>query len=136
MSEKPCSKCGIIKPIDKFSPSKQLKSGFESQCRSCRSLSKKLAYRANPLKHKRFSLFKTYGITLNDYQNLLKSQDSRCAICSMHLSESRTQLCVDHSHKTGKIRGLLCHSCNRGIGLLKDNPAVLKRALTYVESRG
>ena len=78
---------------------------------------------------KRRSILKTkYGITLEDYQNLLKEQDNKCAICR----RDEIQFCIDHDHITGKTRGLLCHACNRAIGLLKENEQILINAINYV----
>jgi len=74
-----------------------------------------------------------YGITLSDYNKLLKQQNNRCNICSIHESELNTRLCVDHSHVTGTIRGLLCHNCNRGIGLLQDDYLLLEVAARYLK---
>jgi hypothetical protein len=72
-------------------------------------------------------LKRKYGIELKDYKELCKQQKFKCQICR----EFKT-LCVDHCHHTGKIRGLLCRTCNSGIGLLKDNPAFLSNAIEYL----
>jgi hypothetical protein len=68
-----------------------------------------------------------YGITQEDYNNLLSSQNSKCAICGNERS-----LVVDHDHNTGKIRGLLCAQCNFMIGLASDDNAILTRAVEYL----
>src|SRR5260370_22694006 len=73
-----------------------------------------------------------YGISEQEYQKLLKSQKSKCAICSSSLKIQQPAL--DHCHKTHKIRGILCHPCNLGIGFLKDNILLLKSALKYLQS--
>lgn len=73
---------------------------------------------------------KKFGLTLEDFETMVESQGGACAICS----GIPDQLCVDHCHDTGKVRGLLCHRCNRGIGLLRDNPNILRKAATYVET--
>lgn len=57
-------------------------------------------------------LRKTYGITLLDYNMKLLEQNWGCAVCKKHYSEFKSSLAVDHSHKTGKVRGLLCYYCN------------------------
>lgn len=88
--------------------------------------------------HKRISLKKEFGITLEYYYSLLKEQNNVCAICKQpetlwnkrHLRPQN--LSVDHCHTTGKIRGLLCNNCNRAIGMLKDNKNVLQAALDYL----
>jgi hypothetical protein len=69
-----------------------------------------------------------YGITLADYWRMYKEQDGHCAICTKQMS-----LVVDHNHQTGRVRGLLCGSCNRGIGYLGDDPIRLQRASEYLK---
>lgn len=71
-------------------------------------------------------------ITHAEYEAMLVQQEYRCAICGVHASELDRALCVDHDHKTGQVRGLLCNNCNRSIGLLQDDPDVLRAALIYL----
>jgi hypothetical protein len=85
----------------------------------------------NKLKKKEYRLIKKYGITLNDYNSLLLKQNGCCKICCEPHKENKT-LAVDHCHKTGKVRGLLCHHCNTAIGLLKENPIFLNNAINYL----
>jgi hypothetical protein len=79
-----------------------------------------------------------HGITPEDFQALLEAQGHHCAICGeanqVHdLNQLRSrQLNVDHDHNTGKIRGLLCHHCNVGLGHFKDNADLLRKALAYL----
>lgn len=70
-----------------------------------------------------------YGITIEHYREMVKKQKGLCAICDNNLEEL---LCVDHDHQTGAVRGLLCHKCNQGIGLFKDNQKLLRRAIKYL----
>lgn len=70
-----------------------------------------------------------YGITTNIYFNKLQIQNNKCAIC---LNEDIRRLSVDHDHKSGKIRGLLCIKCNSGLGLFKDDRRLISRALRYL----
>ncbi len=76
-------------------------------------------------------LQKVYGISIEDYSKRLKKQRGVCAICK---ESPLKNLCVDHDHKTKKIRGLLCGKCNKGLGLLGDSLESLKKVLTYLES--
>ena len=78
----------------------------------------------------RNSRIRKYGIQPEIYYKLLYEQESRCAICRQE--EKKRNLSIDHSHKTGKVRGLLCSNCNRGIGFLKDNVQSLKNAIQYL----
>ncbi len=82
----------------------------------------------------RIRLKRRYGINGEEYDRMLISQNGGCAICGANKEQNRGQfLAVDHCHRTGNVRGLLCHLCNRAIGLLKDNPAVIERAAEYLK---
>ena len=79
-----------------------------------------------------------YGLTLADLEAMLAKQGGVCAICEglsrmVARSGKISDFAIDHSHKTGQHRGLLCDQCNRGIGLLQDNPAIIRRAAAYLE---
>jgi len=80
-----------------------------------------------------------FGVTPEMYASLLQSQNGTCAICNKEETATRLgkvkALSVDHSHKTGAIRGLLCSDCNTGIGKLKDDPTILQSAIQYLTSR-
>jgi len=75
-------------------------------------------------------LRKTYGITLADYGRMLKAQKGGCAICGQ--KPKKRALDIDHSHKTGRVRGALCHRCNRGLAYFRDDPARFKAAARYL----
>lgn len=86
---------------------------------------------ANRLRAKHHNLKKSYGISLEEYAEMLDFQAGVCAICLGH-DRAFAHLAVDHCHATGKIRGLLCNQCNRALGSFKDDPARLRRALIYL----
>lgn len=75
-----------------------------------------------------------YGIEPQDYYNMLKSQGGGCAICGSITSgyKGKKKLAVDHCHSTGTVRGVLCHRCNKALGLFKDNIEVILRAASYL----
>lgn len=76
-----------------------------------------------------------YGITPADFEQMLVAHGGRCRICTVELDVGGmgpTGLAVDHSHTTGAVRGLLCNNCNRGLGMFRDNPALLSAASTYL----
>lgn len=85
------------------------------------------------LKLKINKLLKRYGISLEQYESLLESQNYCCATCGKSQSELTKSLCVDHCHKTGEIRGLLCVQCNHALGLLKDDVETIKKSLKYLK---
>ena len=82
-------------------------------------------------------LQRKYGISLLEYSQMIISQGGKCAICGSEEGGTRNgnpkALAVDHCHDTAKVRGLLCESCNQGIGKLKDDPTVLRKAADYIE---
>jgi hypothetical protein len=74
-----------------------------------------------------------YNITLEEWNNLLQSQNNKCAICNNDNPSKIKSFDTDHCHKTGKVRGLLCHNCNVGLGNFKDDINYLKSAISYLE---
>lgn len=75
-----------------------------------------------------------YGITLDEYNGLLKIQNHECAGCGIKDTEApRNKLYVDHCHTTGKIRGLLCQHCNTALGMVKDSPDTLLSLINYLK---
>lgn len=79
-----------------------------------------------------YRLLRDYGITSENYELLLASQKYQCAGCGTHQAELTLSLCVDHDHATGEVRGLLCGSCNRALGLVKDNTQTLTNLIRYL----
>lgn len=77
-------------------------------------------------------LMANYGITPQDYDHMAAVQGHACAICRQVLAR---RLSVDHCHTTGRIRGLLCHKCNQGLGYFQDDPGLLDRAKEYLGGR-
>lgn len=76
-----------------------------------------------------------YGLLRETFHLMYRKQQGRCAICFIKMNTSRN-CCIDHDHKTGQVRGLLCAQCNLGLGCFKDNPRNLAFALVYLESYG
>ena len=73
-----------------------------------------------------------YNIGLEDFEALVKKQKNTCPICHRQFARARTTT-VDHDHKTGRVRGLLCQRCNLGLGQFLDSPDLLRSALLYVQ---
>lgn len=86
---------------------------------------------------KDIDLQRRFGISLDEYIKMAIAQHNKCAICGDEEKEVRNgtpkNLAVDHDHATGKVRGLLCTACNQGIGKFKDDPQILKNAISYLE---
>lgn len=120
------------------------KDGISSWCKNCRkdstrkwnSLNTNRArkkYTREYLQQREYTLLHRYGINLNDYEDILKSQNYSCAICKKEAKEMTYHLHVDHCHTTGKVRGLLCSPCNVFLGYARDNTEVFKEAIRYIE---
>jgi len=92
----------------------------------------KVYYAGNKGKVRWTTIMRKYGITEQGYNNMFAGQDGSCAICGTHQSGLKEPLHVDHNHVTGEVRGLLCKSCNTGIGLLKENEEILRKAIDYL----
>jgi len=77
---------------------------------------------------------KRYGMSIEEFELLLESQNSKCAICEKGFGEGRREgACVDHCHETGNVRGLLCFLCNVSIGGFRDDPETVMKAAAYLE---
>jgi hypothetical protein len=144
-----CKKCGISKSSDEFyKPSASIKNGktylpkFRAVCKTCTQEHFKKWVSDHPERSKEIQksirLKETYGMSIEEHDAIMKSQDRRCAICgneetTKHNSGNIRALAVDHCHETGKIRGLLCNMCNLGIGKFKEDPTLLRAAADYIE---
>lgn len=150
---KQCKKCKEIKDKDCFGKHSIAKDGLRNYCKKCNNLqaqqrrhfdpNKSLAYVhkwriKNLEKYKGYQLNRRYGITLVEYNLMVDLQDNKCAICKLPeiTIDKRNglvrNLCVDHCHKTGKIRSLLCSNCNITLGNIKDNLETLKSIQEYL----
>src|SRR5579859_3825558 len=87
----------------------------------------------NPTYHRNKFLKRLYGIDLQTWDRLFKSQKHRCAICRTNKRGARNWS-TDHDHKTKKVRGILCHFCNILLGMAKDNPKTLTAAIRYLKN--
>jgi len=106
-------------------------------CTKCQRISQKEWLEKNEGKTKeikRKSHFKTkYGISVKDYEQMEKDHKGCCAICGIHKNGFDKDLYIDHCHDSNKVRGLLCQSCNSGLGFFKDNIRLMLKAIEYLE---
>lgn len=150
---KTCTKCRESKSLSEFGKSRAYQGRervwHHGQCKACEREYQK-RYRKNPEKRQLASanmaawnarnvrrvhsrcLKRIYGISIEFYEEILRKQSGRCAICAAEFSASKKPH-VDHDHNTGAIRGLLCRGCNAGIGMLGENTASLRSAIAYLE---
>ena len=107
----------------------------DSYCAVCKTIRTKIARKNNPEKTKQY--YKTanrrrnYNLEPEEYELLLEKSKNLCMICSS--PPSKKSLHIDHDHKTGKVRGLLCHGCNTALGLLKEDLSIMKKLIEYIE---
>lgn len=116
-----CYKCGVGVEVQKNTPGRVV-------CEGCRATPN----RANQRERDRARTLRRYGITQADYDRMLALQGGRCAICATD-DPGKKSWCIDHDHDTEAVRGLLCSLCNTGIGNLRDDPDILKSAVSYLE---
>ena len=113
-----CTRCKAEKPAttEFFPPHNKKRNGLDSWCRGCRA-----TYRSENCRGK----FR--DVISDDALRDLKATTKECVICG-----SKEQLVVDHDHVTGKVRGMLCNHCNRGLGHFRDDPVLLEFAAQYL----
>lgn len=137
---KKCCACLEFKALDLFYTDNSAPDKKTYSCIACYEKRRLERKHANPEAHLKktqsFWLKHRYGISLEEYQKMLINQDGKCAICDRIDSgkKGNKAFCVDHCHKTGKVRGLLCMPCNRSLGQFKDDSSVLRKAADYIDS--
>lgn len=141
--EKTCTHCKETKPAEEFyvnngARSKDGLSGWCKECTKTDALARgKRSYSATIARNTKLRL--TYGITLEEYEHMYQEQDGKCAACgnpeTTMMRGKLLMLAVDHSQKTGAVRGLLCQKCNQALGLLLEDPERIKGLLKYTLER-
>lgn len=112
-----CSKCNTYKRPEQFNKNRRQTSGLNYMCKEC---SKKHV--------RKYNLPSKYGISVDTYKSMLQDQDNKCACCGVEFGEATA--CVDHNHRNGEVRSLLCHRCNLAAGNVGDSS---ERALQLAE---
>lgn len=154
---KKCKKCGETKPLSEFSSHKRTADGLDYWCKSCKTAEAarwqfKNRERYNegvrerrkgydPEKRHAKHLRIKFGMTSEQYQNIYNSQGGKCAICGREekvlstavFNKAPKKLSVDHDHKTGQVRGLLCSNCNAAVGYFDDNTSIIEKAIEYLK---
>lgn len=161
VGEKRCSGCGKTKTLGEFYRDSRKTTGRTSRCKTCMdeyarqpsSREQQKRRRADPAfrtyhtvrarrgseetkkKKRDLELRYRYGLDGKTFDAILAKQKGECPVCGVRLTFGRgsTAAHVDHDHTTGRVRGLLCSNCNRGLGCFKDSPEALTRALQYLK---
>ena len=139
---KRCPVCKTWKPLDEFFNLKKSKDGKGYRCKKCDKEVRAISRSKSPKTqegYRRRKIARDHGITMDDYDRMIKEQGGKCAICGTtnphgegSVATYLKYLSIDHNHETGEIRGLLCNKCNRGIGLLQDDIIILQKAINYL----
>ena len=128
-----CKTCEVEKLVTEYQKDITKKDHLRPYCKECTSKRRKQLLSKEMIRQR--NLEKNFGKgALDVYKKLFEEQGGVCAICSTPENGRYSNLSIDHNHDTNEIRGLLCNSCNRGIGLLKDSPEVIRKAANYVET--
>lgn len=150
---KVCTKCGEDKPVSEYYKHKGGKNGLSARCKVCQKADSKAwiernrehrraiqreAYARDPERYSaynRTARYRSLGYSEEEYQLALEQQEGLCALCGKPPSGRANggRLHADHDHETGRMRRLLCHRCNTGLGCFLDDPEVLRLAAAYVE---
>lgn len=158
ITEKQCTKCGVVKAAECFSPDRRRADWLQGQCKGCRRDQQKADRAAHPEKHaeisrrsfarnrkagtenrlawkrrnrdkvRNYTLKGRYGITAEDVECMREAQGQCCALCGKALT---ARAHTDHCHSSGVVRGIICGGCNIGLGFI-EKPGFLKAALAYL----
>jgi hypothetical protein len=134
LSNKTCTGCKDTKDTSLFVADHRLKSGIGSRCKACQAVinkrNRELRGTTDAERDTRYQ--KVFGLKPRQYVEMLEEQDYKCAVCGKTEQENNKRLAVDHCHKTGKIRKLLCHKCNCALGMVDDNKDMLSSLISYL----
>lgn len=132
-----CRSCGLeifdVSELDLFRVNNKSKYKRDNHCSKCHREEGKTYWTEGNGRAKRLE---KYNITVEEYNNMFKKQKGMCKICGTHIQDTEDKkqfLSVDHCHETGTTRGLLCDSCNLGLGKFKDNEEYLANAIKYLK---
>ena len=134
-----CKKCKIAFNLTQFYISYKGVSGpiYSPTCKACDKIRTTNRHKNNPGKQYEYTIKYKYGLKQTTYDQMLCNQDSKCAICrkpeSRHRRGKISRLCVDHCHKTGVVRKLLCYRCNYILGMVQEDPKILMNAAQYLQ---
>jgi Recombination endonuclease VII len=132
-----CCVCKALKNRDDFWHSKMTKDGLARECKECMTVRNKKSAIKHAVKrralHRNYNLKKLYNITADRFDEMVQEQEGKCAICSDDITNSGKNPCVDHNHKTGNVRSILCQNCNFAIGGFKEDVNILNSAIEYLD---
>jgi hypothetical protein len=152
-----CNKCSQEKSLDMFHMKRTIASGYRKICKECRKIELRVynflpknvekrkgawsrmsedAKAKAKVLHKKNHLRRKFGITFEQFEEMQIRQNHSCSICSDKLSSDSRYVHIDHCHKTGSIREILCQKCNAALGMVRDNIDILEKAIIYLKKHG
>lgn len=153
---KVCTKCGECRPaLENFGKHKKYgHDGLRGECKACIAALSRALYHRDIEKNRarakryvqsgkaraairRYEMQRKYGLTPEQVDGMKSARDYRCDICATECPNANRgpgQLHVDHCHRTGVVRGMLCGACNKALGLFKDDTARMRTAIAYLEA--
>lgn len=125
-----CPKCGA-NDISKFYTDDKGRR-TNAHCKECHKVNSRNRWHSKTRAEKQATrVHAMYGITPEEYLSMYEMQEGKCKICE-EKPQTKRGLHVDHCHKTNRVRGLLCHGCNVGLGSFRDNAEVMAKAIEYI----
>ena len=125
-----CPDCGETN-VDKFYQDK-LGRRTNARCMECHKIKCKVRWHSmSQIEKQATRVNATYGLTPEQFYEMHKKQNGKCAICNQE-PKTKRGLHVDHCHTSNRVRGLLCHGCNTGIGAMKENVSIMRNAISYL----
>lgn len=129
-----CYLCDIVKPLAEFHRDRNRKIGHSVYCKVCACEKSREWRAADTERAKDLNRHRAFGLRRGEYAAMSAAQNGFCACCGR--TPGAKGLAIDHCHRTGRVRGLLCGNCNLGLGNFQDNPELLRKAISYLTMGG
>ncbi len=148
---KKCNTCNRDLGVELYNKHPHGVLGLRGSCKECENIKRKHHYNKEDVKARKiewereyrkspeyaqrkfgYRIKAKYNLSLEEYDDICEKQGGVCAICG-EFNINGNRLVIDHDHQTGKVRGLLCGSCNCGIGYLKESATIMKKAMKYIK---
>lgn len=135
---KKCPKCGMLKDTSEFNKNSSSPDGLQGYCKVCQSESARVSNKKHiehrRLNNSRWRRSSLYGLSEEAFNEMVERSNNLCSICGTEFTKTgKGRMAIDHDHATGKVRGLICHNCNIGLGHFKDSIDALERAIEYLK---
>jgi hypothetical protein len=123
-----CRDCGLEKDPDDFPRNRAAKSGRRASCKTCHNARTRATVKRLYGNSRHYHLKQRFGIGAAEVDAMIAAQGGLCGLC-----RQKPAVHVDHDHKTGKVRAILCEPCNGGLGQFRDDPQTIRNAIEYLK---